>query len=272
MQRLARQLVSHGQTIGLVPTMGYLHDGHLSLIERAGKEVDIVVTTVFVNPTQFSPNEDLAKYPRDERGDIRKIAAAGGDVVFIPRAEDIYPSGFQTYVTTEELTQTLEGAARPTHFRGVTTVVAKLFNIVRPDLAVFGMKDFQQAIVLRQMTRDLDYPIKFVIAPTMREADGLAMSSRNRYLEGTARDEALCLFRALRTAKEMVRSGIDSTSRIEREMREVISATCPSAEIEYIACTNFDSLKPAKKIVRNTVCSLAVRLYGVRLIDNMKLK
>jgi pantoate--beta-alanine ligase len=272
MQQVSRQLAAKGKTIGLVPTMGFLHEGHLSLIQKAKKYADFVIVSIFVNPTQFAPNEDLDTYPRDEKGDIRKIKEAGGDIVFVPRAEDVYPEDFQTYVTVEELSETLEGASRPTHFRGVTTVVAKLFNITRPDVAVFGMKDYQQAIVLRQMTRDLGYPIKFIIGATRREKDGLAMSSRNKYFDDLQRFEAVCLYYALRTAREKVKAGKSSVAEVEREMRAVIKATCPTGEIEYIAFTDFDSLEPVRKIVKNTVCSLAVRVHGVRLIDNMKIK
>jgi pantoate--beta-alanine ligase len=271
MQATARMLAEEGKTVGLVPTMGYLHEGHLSLIRRAKKVADIVITSIFVNPTQFAPHEDFNRYPRDEKGDIKKIRAAGGDIVFIPKAAEIYPPDFQTFVTVEKLTAGLEGASRPTHFRGVTTIVAKLFNICRPDVAVFGMKDYQQAIVLKRMTVDLGYPIKFIIAPTVRERDGLAMSSRNAYFTPEQRREALCLYYALRTAKAMVQSGVLDTKKIEREMRAAIKNTCPSAEIDYIAFTDLKSLTPLTKVVRNTVCSLAVKVHGVRLIDNMKL-
>ncbi len=271
MQNVCREAASRGKRIGLVPTMGFLHEGHLSLITRARKLSDLVVVTIFVNPTQFAPGEDLRKYPRDERGDLRKIRNAGGDVVFIPKTEDIYPDDYETYVTVEKLTATLEGASRPTHFRGVTTIVAKLFNITRPDVVVFGLKDYQQAIVLRQMTRDLGYPVKFVIAPTVREPDGLAMSSRNRYFTPSQRPEALCLFFALRTAREMVKAGIADSRKIEKEMRAVIKATCPTASIDYIAFTEFSTLRQVKQIKRDTIASLALKVHGVRLIDNMKL-
>ena len=272
MQALARKIAAEGKTTGLVPTMGYLHDGHLSLIKRAKKAADVVITTIFVNPAQFAPDEDLARYPRDEKGDIRKIRAAGSDIVFIPKAEDIYPDDFQTWVDVEELTRTLEGAHRPTHFRGVTTIVAKLFNITRPDVAVFGMKDLQQAAVLKQMMRDLGYPVKLVIAPTVRERDGPAMSSRNRYFTANQRIEARCLYYALRTAVAMVRSGVLSAKKIEKEMRAAIRATCPTAEIDYVAFTDTVRLAPVKTIRPGTICSLAVHVHGVRLIDNMKMR
>jgi pantoate--beta-alanine ligase len=271
MQHLSRRLTAQGKRIGLVPTMGYLHGGHLALIRRAKRNADVVVTTIFVNPKQFAPGEDFERYPRDERGDLRKIAGAGGDIVFIPRAEEMYPDGFQTYVGVEQLTNVLEGSVRPGHFKGVTTVVAKLFNIVRPDVVVFGMKDFQQAVVLRRMTRDLGYPIRYMVAPTVRERDGLAMSSRNAYLNPVARREALCLYYALRTAKAMVRTRVMDVHKIEREMRGVILSTCPTAKIDYIAFTDLSTLTPRRKIAGDVVASLAVRVHGVRLIDNMRL-
>jgi pantoate--beta-alanine ligase len=272
MQSTARGLVAQGKSIGLVPTMGYLHEGHLSLIRRAKKKADVVVVSIFVNPTQFAPHEDFAAYPRDEKSDLKKIRAAGGDIVFIPGANEIYSFDFQTFVTVQELTKTLEGTSRPTHFRGVTTIVAKLFNICRPDVALFGMKDYQQAVVLQRMTADLNYPIRIIIAPTVRERDGLAMSSRNAYFTLDQRREALCLYYALRTAKAMVHSGIVDAKKIETEMRAVIRSICPSAKVDYIAFTDFHSLNPVKKVAKNTICSLAVRVHGVRLIDNMKLK
>jgi len=276
MQTLARQLAARGKKIAIVPTMGALHDGHLALIRRAVKEADVVITTIFVNPAQFAPHEDLAKYPRDEKNDILKISSALGrkkaaGIVFIPKAKEIYPEDFQTWVNVEELSKPLEGARRPGHFRGVATVVAKLFNICRPDVAIFGMKDYQQAVVLRQMTRDLGYPIKFIIAPTLREPDGLAMSSRNRYFDDRQRWEAVCLYYALQSARSMVKSGIVDVKKITKEMRAVIRATCPTAKIHYIAFTNFDTLQPVTTIRRNTVCSLSVKVHGVSLIDNMKM-
>lgn len=271
MQTTARKLAAEGKTIALVPTMGYLHEGHLSLVRRAKKAADVVITSIFVNPTQFGPHEDFARYPRDEKTDIKKVKAAGGYIVFIPKTDDIYPPDFQTYVTVEKLASRLEGVSRPTHFRGVTTIVAKLFNICRPDVAVFGMKDYQQAVVLKRMTVDLGYPIKLIIAPTVRERDGLAMSSRNKYFTPEQRREALCLYYALRTAKAMVQSGVVDTLKVRREMRVVIEAASPTAKIDYIAFTDFESLAPAKKVVKGTICSLAVKVHRVRLIDNMKL-
>ena len=272
MQKVSRELAASGKRIGLVPTMGFLHEGHLSLIKRARKMSDVVITTIFVNPAQFAPNEDLAKYPRDEKGDIGKIEKAGGEIVFIPKAAEIYPEDYQTYVTVERITKTLEGEKRPTHFRGVTTIVAKLFNITRPDIAVFGLKDYQQAMVLKKMVTDLDYPVKMLIAPTVREKDGLAMSSRNKYFTPDQRQEAVCLYKALTSARKMVKNEkIKNTATIRREMKKIIMEICRVAELDYIAFTDYDTLEPVKNVDRKTICSLGVRLYGVRLIDNMKL-
>ena len=271
MQKTVRELAAKKKRLSLVPTMGFLHEGHLSLIKRAKKNADIVIVTIFVNPAQFAPNEDLAKYPHNMKGDLQKIKKAGGDIVFTPDAKDIYPEDFQTYVTVENLTKTLEGKSRPAHFKGVTTVVSKLFNICRPDVVMFGMKDYQQAIVLKQMSRDLGYPIKYIIAPTVRERGGLAMSSRNSYFTEEQRKEALCLYYALETARNMVKAGKKKTAIIEREMKALIKATCPTAKIEYIAFTDFVTLSPVNNVKKGTICSLAVRVHKIRLIDNMKL-
>ncbi len=271
MQAVSQQMSRKG-TIGLVPTMGFLHEGHLSLIRQAKKQSDKVIFTIFVNPTQFAPNEDLSKYPRDEKGDIAKIKAAGGDIVFIPKRENIYPDGFETYVNCEKITQTLEGKSRPTHFRGVTPIVAKLFNIIRPDIAVFGQKDYQQVMVLKKMVVDLDYPIKMIIGSTVREKDGLAMSSRNKYFDASQRKEAICLFQALKTAKQLIKSdSITETVKLRASMKKTIKKICPTAKIDYIAFSDFESLKTTNKVNKNTICSLAVKLHGVRLIDNMKM-
>jgi len=275
MQTASHKLAGTGQSIAIVPTMGALHEGHRSLIQRAAAKADVVVTTIFVNPAQFGPEEDLRKYPRVERRDLRLIKAAFGEqhersIVFIPKAGEIYPGGFQSWVTVEGLTKSLEGKRRPTHFRGVTTIVAKLFNIVRPDVALFGMKDYQQAVVLKRMTSDLDYPIKFIIAPTVREPDGLAMSSRNAYFDESQRREAVGLYYSLRTAAGMSASGFTSAAKIEKEMRSVIKSHCPSAKVNYIAFTEFGSLKPIKRIKKGAVCSLSVKVHGVELIDNLR--
>ncbi len=270
-QTLSRKLIASGKTIAIVPTMGFLHDGHLSLIRRGLREADVVVTTIFVNPAQFAPHEDFDRYPRDITGDLRKIRQAGGRIVFAPKVRDIYPDGYQTYVTVENLTGTLEGQSRPGHFRGVTTIVAKLFNIVRPDAALFGMKDYQQAIVLKRMTVDLNWSIKFIICPTMREKDGLAMSSRNSYLSPELRYQAPALYQAMKAAKALVKSGTTDTAAIRDHMRQIIAEIAPAAEVNYIAFTEMESLRALMQVQKNTVVSLAVKLGPVRLIDNMKI-
>ena len=276
MQTVARQTAGRGKTLALVPTMGALHDGHLALVKRAAKDADVVIVSIFVNPAQFGPREDFSNYPRSEKQDVALIERALGrkaktGIVFAPKAPEVYPHDFQTWVEVEQLTKTLEGARRPDHFRGVTTIVAKLFNVCRPDIAIFGMKDLQQAVVLRQMTRDLGYPIKFIIAPTVREDDGLAMSSRNRYFDESQRWEAVALYYALQSAKSMVKAGESDPAKVEAEMAAVIQATCPTAQIHYIAFTDFDALQPVNKVTRGAVCSLAVNVHGVNLIDNMKM-
>lgn len=274
-QKLSRQIIAEGKTIAIVPTMGFLHDGHLSLIKKAQAKADVVITTIFVNPAQFAPHEDFNRYPRDTKSDLKKIASVGcagvRQIVFMPRAEDIYPPGFQSWVVVEGLTQSLEAASRPTHFRGVTTIVGKLFNIVQPDYAIFGMKDYQQAMVLKKMTSDLNWPIKFIIAPTVREPDGLAMSSRNKYLSIAHRAEATALIKSLRQARKLVRAGEKSSAVIRREIKKVIIKSAPSGMIDYIALTSMDSLKPVRIIEGKTVASLAVKFGAVRLIDNILL-
>ncbi|MEE9442842.1 MAG: pantoate--beta-alanine ligase [candidate division Zixibacteria bacterium] len=268
---LSRKLIRAGKTIAVVPTMGYLHDGHMSLLKQGLKKADIVVTTIFVNPTQFSPNEDFDIYPRDEKGDIQKIKNAGGQIVFIPKMKDIYPDDFETFVNVENLTTLLESKQRSDHFRGVTTIVTKLFNITQPDFAMFGMKDYQQAMVIRKMIADLNWPIKIVICPTVREKDGLAMSSRNNYLDSTQRREARALYLSLTYARKTYLSGKKNVNTIRNQMKSIISTIAPSANIEYIEFTEMNSLRPVKKIDKNTVVSLAVKIGPVRLIDNMKI-
>lgn len=270
-QELSRRLARKGKTIAIVPTMGALHEGHLSLIKHGLKKADVVVTTIFVNPTQFAPTEDLNRYPRDPQGDLKKIKQAGGQIVFMPSPKEMYPEAFETSVSVENLTRTLEGASRPTHFRGVTTIVAKLFNIVRPDIALFGMKDYQQAMVLKRMTTDLNWPIEFVIRPTVREKDGLALSSRNRFLSPELRAQAPALYRSLKAARQMAHDGQTDASAVEAEMRRIIGQDAPVAVIDYISFTEMESLKPVTTIGKNTVASLAARFETVRLIDNLKI-
>ena len=275
MQAAARLAAARGKKIAIVPTMGALHEGHQSLIKRAVKEADVVITTIFVNPAQFAPHEDLAKYPRDEKNDLQKIEAALGrrkasGIVFMPKVADIYPEGFQTWVDVVELTDTLEGARRPGHFKGVTTVVSKLFNICRPDIAVFGMKDFQQAVVLKRMTHDLGYPIKYVIAPTVREADGLALSSRNVYLDAGARQRAVALARSLQVAVDLFRSGERDGAALAAAARAVLDAE-PGLATDYAACIDPATFAPAARAGHACVVAVAARLGATRLIDNVVL-
>lgn len=257
--------------VGLVPTMGYLHEGHLSLIRRAKGDCDHAVVSIFVNPAQFGPNEDLSKYPRDLERDLKLIEPLGVDIVWIPSAEVMYPNGYQTWVEVEALTHPLEGAVRPGHFRGVTTVVAKLFNAVQPHKAYFGQKDAQQAAVIRQMTRDLSYPVEIVICPTMREQDGLAMSSRNKYLDGEDRSAALVLFRALSAAKEAYDKGERNAEKLRQRMKEVIAAE-PRAQMQYVSCADYNTLAELEIVQSKTLLSMAVLIGKTRLIDNFVLK
>ena len=255
-------------TVGLVPTMGYLHEGHLSLIKRAKEECEHVIVTIFVNPTQFGPNEDLSTYPRDLERDSSLIQSLGVDLVWNPTIEAMYPSGYQTWVEVETLTRPLEGALRTGHFRGVTTIVAKLFNATQPDKAYFGQKDAQQAAVIRQMTRDLNFPIEIVVCPIVREADGLAMSSRNKYLSAEERKAAPVLFRALSAAKEAYEAGERKGELIRRKMKEVLVRE-PLAQMQYVSCADYDTLAELDVIKGKTLLSMAVFLGKTRLIDNL---
>ena len=257
-------------TVGLVPTMGYLHDGHLSLVRQAREECDHVVVSIFVNPTQFGPKEDLSRYPRDLDRDLSLIQPLGTDLVWIPTAEIMYPPGYQTWVEAESITRPLEGAMRPGHFRGVTTVVAKLFNAVQPQRAYFGQKDAQQAAVIRQMTRDLSYPIEIVICPIVREPDGLAMSSRNVYLDPEQRKAATVLYRSLSAAKEAYEKGERNAEKIRGRMKEVL-ADEPLAQVQYVSCADYDTLEELETITDKTLLSMAVFVGKTRLIDNFVL-
>jgi pantoate--beta-alanine ligase len=257
-------------SVGLVPTMGYLHEGHLSLVRAARAANDTVVTSVFVNPTQFGPNEDLARYPRDEARDLALLEAESVDVVFAPPVEQVYPEAFSTYVAVEGLTARLEGASRPTHFRGVTTVVLKLLNIVQPHRAYFGRKDAQQLAVVRRMARDLDVPVEIVGMPIVREPDGLAMSSRNAYLSPEERRAALVLSRALHVAEELYSSGERFGATIRARMSDEVSAE-PLASLDYVSVADTQTLDELEHIDRPALVSLAVHIGATRLIDNTTL-
>ncbi|HKO38724.1 MAG TPA: pantoate--beta-alanine ligase [Solirubrobacterales bacterium] len=262
-----------GQSIGLVPTMGYLHEGHLSLIRAARAECDLVVMSLFVNPTQFGPAEDLDRYPRDEERDLRLAGEAGADLVFAPAVEEVYPDGPDGSVSqvevTGSLTSVLDGDPSrrgPEHFRGVTTVVAKLFNLVGPDVAYFGQKDAQQAVVIRRMVRDLDFPVRIEVLPTVREADGLAMSSRNAYLDPSDRQRATALFRALTAAEREARAA-SLAAGLEAARRELAAA---GIEPEYLEARDAEDLSPVTELGdRPVLIAIAAPVGGARLIDNV---
>ncbi|HRS51925.1 MAG TPA: pantoate--beta-alanine ligase [Candidatus Marinimicrobia bacterium] len=260
-----------GKKIGLVPTMGYLHEGHLSLVDVARANADVVVMSIFVNPTQFAPNEDLMRYPRDIERDERLARGRGVDYIFHPEVSEMYPKPYFTYVVTEQLAKVLCGISRPTHFQGVTTVVAKLFNIVQPDIAVFGQKDAQQAVIIKQMVRDLNFPIRIIVAPIVREADGLAMSSRNVYLTPEERQQAPVIFQALQGARENVRNGLTDTDLIKDQICRTIQ-TSPLARIDYVEIVDDQTLTPVETIKPGTFAAVAVYYGKTRLIDNIYLK
>jgi pantoate--beta-alanine ligase len=256
-------------TVGLVPTMGYLHEGHLSLIRRAREECDHVAVSIFVNPTQFGPKEDLAKYPRDLERDMKMIEPYT-ELLWTPTAEIMYPLGFQTWVEVEAMTQPLEGAMRPGHFRGVTTVVAKLFNAFQPHKAYFGQKDAQQAAVIRQMVRDLNFPIEIVVCPIVREPDGLAMSSRNVYLDPEQRKTATVLYRSLRAAKVAYENGERDADQLRQAMKNVLASE-PLAQMQYVSCADYETLEELQHVERKALLSMAVYFGKTRLIDNFVL-
>jgi len=268
MSTFSKIVKKEGKSIGLVPTMGALHEGHLSLARTAKKHADVVVMSIFVNPIQFGQSEDLDKYPRDFKRDEELARLAGVDVIFYPSASQMYPEGFSTYVDVEGLTDTLCGASRPGHFRGVTTVVMKLFAIVKPDVAYFGQKDAQQAIVINKMVNDLDLDVDVKVLPVVREKDGLAMSSRNVYLSTDERKEAAVLYQALRKAEELIRQGETETAKVIRAMEEMIKAK-HNARIDYIAVVDPKNLKDAKTISGEALVALAVFIGKTRLIDNI---
>jgi len=255
------------EPVGFVPTMGCLHAGHISLVQAARAECASVAASSFVNPTQFGLNEDLARYPRDLPRDLALLEAAGVDLVWTPTPEVMYPSGFQTWVEVQGLTRPLEGELRPGHFRGVTTVVAKLFNAVGPDKAYFGQKDAQQAAVIRRMTKDLDFPIEIVVCPTLREADGLAMSSRNTFLNPEERQAATVLFRALSAAKSAYDSGERDAEKLRALVRETVNAE-PLARLQYVSCADYDTLEELETVRGKALLSMAVYVGKTRLIDN----
>jgi pantoate--beta-alanine ligase len=280
MQRLAKKWRRAGESIALVPTMGYLHEGHLSLVraarKRAGKRGHVVVS-IYVNPTQFAPTEDFSKYPRNLKRDLKMLRECGVDAVFTPEDSEMYPdrsampTGFSTYVIEENLSQRMEGASRPTHFRGVTTVVAKLFNIVQPAVAVFGQKDFQQAAIIQRMVRDLDFPVRIIVAPTVREWDGLAMSSRNKFLDGDLRRQATVLRRAIQLAQRGVKKSKKvSVTELKAEVKKLIERE-PNARLDYVDFFAPQSLVPVTEVCSGVQMALAAFVGKTRLIDNERL-
>ncbi len=279
MQKVAGDWRKSGVRVVLVPTMGSLHAGHGSLVERARKLAGPrgkVVVSIYVNPTQFGPKEDYTRYPRSLGADARLCRAAGADTIFAPHNREIYPSSpeaeYSTYVVEEKLSQSMEGASRPTHFRGVTTIVAKLFHLAQPDIAIFGAKDWQQAAVIQKMVTDLDFPLKVVVAPTVRERDGLAMSSRNQYLIGDLRTQATVLHRAIKLAQSEVRAAKSpvSAAALRTKMQRVISSA-PAARVDYIAFFHPRTLQPVTRVARGVQVALAVFVGKTRLIDNAPL-
>jgi pantoate--beta-alanine ligase len=257
-----------GKIIGFVPTMGALHEGHLSLVRIARDRSDVVVMSIFVNPTQFGPNEDFQRYPRDFERDKKLADRAGVDVIFNPSVEEMYPGGYATFVNVERITENLCGASRPGHFRGVATVCAKLFLAARPHFAVFGQKDAQQVAVIKRMVGDLGFGIDIVAAPIVREPDGLAMSSRNASLSPGERSQALCLYRSLRLAEDLVRGGETDAGKVDKSMRSLIAEN-PLARIDYVEMVDPDTLERLDKIGKRTLVALAVFFGKTRLIDNV---
>ncbi|WP_243373560.1 pantoate--beta-alanine ligase [Geotalea sp. SG265] len=267
MQSIGQEARANGKKIALVPTMGYLHRGHASLMEEGRKRADLLVVSIFVNPTQFGVGEDFDSYPRDMENDRAVAEAAGVDYIFAPRAVDMYPSGYQTYVNVEELTLPLCGANRPGHFRGVTTVVTKLFNLIAPNVALFGRKDYQQLAVIRQMVADLNMQVEVIGMPIVRDADGLAMSSRNSYLSPAERVSALCLSRSIRTVKAAFHGGERSVAALKKIVIDTIGKEA-CAVIDYVEFRHCTTLAPMDRADEQTVLALAVKIGKTRLIDN----
>ena len=267
-RRLVGLAKKAGQAVGFVPTLGALHTGHMSLIERAREETDFVVVSIFLNPTQFGPEEDLAEYPRQEKEDLALCEKAGTDAVFVPSVQQMYPSGHCTVVKVEGLSEKLCGAHRPGFFAGVTTVVAKLFNIVGPDVAYFGQKDAQQGLIVKRMVDELDLPLEIRMCPTVREQDGLAISSRNVYLDPKQRKQANCLYRALQEGKKLIESGQVDRDKLTAAMERIITQAGPCS-IDYVAAVDSQSLEPATPENRSWLLALAVRIGPARLIDNI---
>jgi pantoate--beta-alanine ligase len=271
MSTLVKMIKKESKSIGFVPTMGYLHEGHISLAKAAKKHTDVVVMSIFVNPAQFGPKEDLSKYPRDLKRDEELSSAAGVDILFCPSVKDIYPDGYSTYVTVERLSEVMCGASRPGHFKGVTTVVAKLFGIVKPTIAYFGQKDAQQALIIKKMVKDLNMDVEVKVMPIVRESDGLAMSSRNVYLSDTERRDAAVLYEALKHSEGLIKSGQTDPLFIKKEIEGLV-AKKQSAKIDYIAIVGTKNLDQVQVIKGEVLIALAVFVGATRLIDNIIVK
>jgi len=264
---IARQ---RGLTVGFVPTMGALHEGHISLVKAARKVSDFVVVSIFVNPSQFCEGEDLSRYPRDLKNDKRLCRSAGVDVIFVPTVHEMYPSGYSVYVNEEKLSRVLCGLSRKGHFRGVLTIVASLFNIVCPDVAVFGQKDAQQARIIEQLARDLHFPVRIMVSPIVREPDGLAMSSRNVYLSSSERAVAPRIYRALLGAKRLYRDGVRDAGKIAGSIKSSLKSRKGKAiRVEYVEVVDYRSMKAVKLVKGKTLVAVAVKIGSTRLIDNI---
>lgn len=271
MHDAVREEKSRGKIIGFVPTMGFLHEGHLSLVRESARQADVTVVSIYVNPAQFGPKEDFREYPRDIKRDTEILEAEGVDYIFSPDNEEIYPEGYKTYVEVHDLQDTLCGRSRPGHFRGVCTVVLKLFNIIEPDIAYFGQKDAQQAIILKRMAQDLNLEVEIEVLPIVREEDGLALSSRNTYLDQEERKAARVLSKTLEEAREMVKNGEQDSGKVINRMKEMIIQE-PRAKIDYVEIADMENLNPVAKIEKEALAALAVFIGEVRLIDNTILK
>lgn len=271
MQDLSRSIVLEKKEIGFVPTMGALHEGHLSLVRRAKKENDIVVVSIFVNPIQFGPQEDFERYPRDIEGDSEKLKNEDVDILFLPEIKDMYPDGYKTYVEVKEISQRLCGAFRPGHFTGVATVVAKLFNIVRPRRAYFGLKDYQQSVIIKKMVEDLNMDIEIITCPTVREPDGLAMSSRNLYLKPDERRAATVIYRTLTGVSELIKSGERNVAHIKEFMKRSLLSEPLVSSIDYAGLYDPDTLDELIELKDRILVAIALRIGTTRLIDNLVL-
>lgn len=271
MQRHAESHRRLGQKIGLVPTMGFLHEGHLSLIRVLRAKCDILVVSIFINPTQFGPNEDYSEYPRDLSRDVALCRKEEVDIIFNPSRDQMYPESYHTFVNVEKISEIMCGASRPGHFQGVTTIVTKLFNITKPHLAIFGEKDYQQLQVIKKLVRDLNIDVKILSAPIVREFDGLALSSRNKYLNKEERKKALVLYQSLQTAKEMVKAGNRDTLKIKKKIESLFKGI-PNTRLDYVEIVDSETLETVEDISGSVVVALAVHIGDTRLIDNVYLK